>query len=116
MKTDWLSVECDTPPDYIMEACEVPSRVGLYRAKDVRWSNLGRFRKQMRTRNNPIVRMLEIVLSVISGKIKDNRICGCGRELPCMFSFTFTLAPENRKVVYRIGQCLRCHSIYWEDA
>lgn len=48
-----------------------------------------------------------------TGQQRKNK-CYCGRPFPLLESYTFTLISE-RQVVYFLGQCNQCHTIYWRD-
>jgi hypothetical protein len=85
-----LDVRCDAPSYKIVQACR---KVGVRNPEDVRW-----------------VRMKQI----LARRPQGERTCSCGHQLPLLEKviFTFTSGDE---VMYLIGQCSGCHTVFWED-
>lgn len=107
-----IEIECDSPPYYIVESCQ---RIGLERPEDVRWCRLSQLAKESAIKSGAGWIMLfdrTLWKRLFCGG--DEKICSCGKRLPTMNQYTFTLAPHNREVSYLLGQCRRCHSIFWE--
>jgi hypothetical protein len=98
-----IEVTCDSPPYFIVQAC---LRIGMTSPADVRWCRVesqatppGGWRK----------------LLAISNWSTAPTICHCGRPLPQLEAYTFTLV-TGKEISYLLGQCSRCHTIYWNDA
>jgi hypothetical protein len=52
---------------------------------------------------------------MLLGMNKSGSACDCGHPLPVLEKCTFTFI-TGREVSYLIGQCPRCHAVFWEDA
>lgn len=107
-----LELECDAPPYAIVRACR---KVGLERPEDVRWCRKSRHAK----RNHGWITFLA---SPIWGRLlgradeaDEPHACNCGQNLPELESYAFTFQ-TGEQIEYEIGQCPRCHTIYWEKS
>jgi hypothetical protein len=49
------------------------------------------------------------------GRTGREQTCSCGQELPVMERYVFTYG-TGAQAIYLLGQCRRCHKIFWEDA
>ncbi len=99
---------CDAPPYSIVRACRM---IGFTCPEDVRWTRLSSFRKG-RYRSLDIFNVRSwCVLFGLTGSCATH--CSCGLELPQLDRYTFTCV-SGRQVDYYLGQCRRCHSVFWE--
>ncbi len=97
-----LDVDCDAPPYAVVAACE---GLGFQAPLDVRWC---------RTSHSQADRASKL-LGWFHGKGRpEQRTCTCGQSLPLLEPYTFPFISEKR-VVYFLGQCRRCRTIYWEE-
>jgi hypothetical protein len=103
-----IEVYCDAPPYPIIQAC---NRIGLHRPEDVRWCRMSHLLDGQDDQGEAVGshgwRML-------LGN-KPSSSCDCGHPLPVLEKCTFTFI-TGREVSYLIGQCPRCHAVFWEDA
>jgi hypothetical protein len=102
-----IDVCCDAPAYPIVHACE---RLGFQNPLDVRWCRLSRF---------PYPGDRDPLLGVnpwrwFTNRNPSDRTCSCGNPLPLLENFAFTLASE-RVIDYRLGQCLHCRTMFWEE-
>ncbi len=95
-----IEICCDAPPYYIVRACR---RIGIERPEDVRWWRLSHF---LRAHAN----WRQLLLGM---NRPDDGNCSCGQKLPCLEWYTFTLS-TGTEASYFLGQCSRCHTIFWE--
>jgi hypothetical protein len=80
-----MITDCDAPNYGIVTACDKHG-IGFVRPLDVRWVSVGR-------------------------RIASS-CAHCRQAIPPVMGYEFTLA--NGKVEnYFLGQCQRCHTIYW---
>jgi hypothetical protein len=101
-----IDIVCDAPPYHVVRACHL---IGLDSPEDVCWRRLDQHEAPAGWRR--LVNSCQRLLGV--GKAGASR-CGCGEFLPELdcFSFTFVM---NRTLTYRLGQCPRCRTVFWED-
>ena len=105
-----IDIDCDAPAYAIVRACE---SLGFHSPLDVRW--LRRSRLESRDAAPPEL--------FGSGGLNEffglgpgaGKACGCGALLPELESCAFQFR-DGSQVVYRIGQCPRCRTIYWDGA
>ena len=97
--------DCDAPPYCVVKACE---GLGFHSPLDVRWC-----------------RMSHVLTSHGAGSgthgwlfgmshSPDSK-CACGQALPGLERYQFAFA-SGRKATYFVGQCRRCHRVFWERA
>ncbi len=106
-----LPSECDAPPYPIIAGCKL---IGLTRPEDVRWC---------RTTANPSRRFQRWVNLVSKRRERmpphrgsDNDVnCRCRGPAVFLWKYQFTL-DTGQRLCYRLGQCGRCLTVYWEDA
>jgi hypothetical protein len=103
-----VEVTCDAPPYAVVEGCRL---IGLDRPEDVRWCRADRPRLEARSwlsrlcgRNNRAVKDFGGPREVT---------CRCGESFIGLMKYLF-LFDTGHEVCYRIGQCKRCGSIYWD--
>jgi hypothetical protein len=104
-----IEIQCDAPPYGIVRACR---RLGVRAPEDVRWFRVG----QVPVRPLRWTEVLRQPWKLFLGGTTqpDAGSCPCGADLPRLERCTFTLASGKTKA-YRIGQCRRCQTIFWEE-
>jgi len=108
--TGTIDLECDSPPYRVVEAC---SELGLREPLDVPWWRLSRYRED---RGRPTGLIRRLVRSLLFTDDSADRLrCRCGKPVPELDCYTFTFVNE-RQASYRIGQCAKCRTVYWDDA
>ncbi len=104
-----IDVCCDAPPYAIVRACEM---LGFQSPLDVRWCRMSHYPylsgEQDALHNGGAWRWF-----TNKGPGKE-KTCTCGESLPMLEGYTFTLACE-KVLEYRLGQCGRCRTIFWEE-
>lgn len=104
-----IEIECDAPPYPIVKECRC---LGMRDPEGVRWCRLGRSPSQ------PAGWWRRFHLPSWAGAsppgLPGRSGCPCGRGLPALVRHAFLLS-SGREVVYRIGQCFRCRTIYWSE-
>lgn len=103
-----IEIECDSPPYSIVRACH---RLGFKEPEDVRWCRLSQLAQQRRASWRQLLWQPWIVFLGLK-KLAEN--CFCGDKPPRLEKCTFTLRSGMAKS-YRIGQCTRCRTIFWEE-
>jgi hypothetical protein len=103
-----IEVTCDSPSYGIVKASRM---LGLESPEDVRWCKRRNFRHE-RPRFRCFLRHPWQALQMMchSGAAQ----CSCGRTLPLLEEYAFQLS-SGRIIRYRLGQCLRCRTVYWDD-
>ena len=105
-----LQVECDAPPYPVVCACR---KLGLEAPEDVRW-----------VRRDHLHQRWEALTSlfgpgawgrVFKGIEAPAITCSCGELLPGLDACSFLFADGTTRE-YRLGQCRRCHTIFWEES
>jgi hypothetical protein len=104
-----IDFDCDAPPYSIVGAC---ATLGFLSPLDVRWCRLCHFRDLERERSAEAA--FQPWTWLFGNKSNARTTCPCGQSLPMMERCTFTF-PSGRVAHYHIGQCSRCHAIYWEE-
>lgn len=100
-----IEIGCDAPPYRIVQACE---KLGLQSPLDVRWCRLSNAAMLAR---RPRCWPWQWFFGRNRAKA---RTCSCGRPLPALFKFAFKF-PGGNIPDYRLGQCCRCRTIFWEE-
>jgi hypothetical protein len=103
-----LSVECDAPSYAVVCACTL---LGLKSPQDVRWRRLSHFRQKREALTPFFGRGCWAAL--FGGKEAPAITCSCGSLLPGLETCSFLFA-DRRTETYRLGQCDRCRTIFWE--
>jgi hypothetical protein len=103
-----IDMECDAPPYPIVRECR---SLGMRDPEDVRWCRL--------VRSPPGAAGWCGLFTVPSWRSDSARAssgsrCSCGQPLPALTRYAFRLS-SGREVVYRIGQCPRCRTMYWSE-
>lgn len=107
---DPLEIDCDSPPYSIVQACRM---VGLQCPEDVRWYRLSRYVGGQYD-NGEIVR-IDKWKTLLGLTRSPSARCSCGERLPDLERCTFTYL-SGKEAIYMVGQCSRCHTIFWEDS
>lgn len=103
-----LEVQCDAPPLAVVEAC---AGAGLASPLDVRWCQIAHLADELE-RGTLLDRG---PWRWFFGKGRPRELtCFCGRALPPLQPFAFTVLPHGI-VEYRLGQCGRCRTIFWDE-
>jgi hypothetical protein len=103
-----LEVECDAPPYPIVRACR---KLGMSQPEDVRWSRKNR---QPRRHHGWIRFLASPIWGRLLGRTEpEEPACSCGHPLPHLESYAFTFQ-TGEHTEYAMGQCLHCHTIYWQ--
>jgi hypothetical protein len=100
--------DCDAPPYHTVRACQ---GLGFESPLDVRWCRLRQF---LSGHADPRISVLR-AWAWLLGQKPPGKTCVCGNPLPALDQYTFTLQSE-RQAHYVLGQCRRCHTIFWDDA
>lgn len=105
-----MEVCCDAPPYAIVRACR---EVGFRTPEDVRWNRMSYFLISQAVRRGYLHPMSwKLLPSVSTAELKR---CSCGEVLPNLEGYTFTLS-SGEELLYFLGQCPRCRSIFWEKS
>jgi hypothetical protein len=104
-----IDVACDAPPHSVAEVCR---ELGFLAPLDVRWCRMSNFNGGPRANGGA----LRALLSLFSGRSDTSRKnCTCGKPLPEMTRYTCTFE-SGKQAHYLLGQCLRCRTMFWEEA
>jgi hypothetical protein len=104
-----FNIDCDAPAYSIVHACQ---RVGLQSPEDVRWCRVSHFRKSAGHRRDMFdPRNWGSMLGLAEG---HEGKCNCGKEMPKLEKYTFTLM-SGKELNYYLGQCGGCRTIFWEE-
>lgn len=104
-----IEVNCDAPDYVIVQACR---QVGLQAPEDVCWRRIRNFLTQ-RARGGGL--LFELWKKLRFWNIPAVRTCTCGRAFPELKKIIFTFNTGEVEA-YFLGQCDRCHSVFWESA
>jgi hypothetical protein len=106
-----IDIVCDAPPYAIVRAGR---GLGFYCPEDVRWCRLSTFRSEHENRWE-LLNPLNWKSALGGTPSRKAHGCSCGQDLPMMERFVFTYA-TGAQAIYLLGQCRRCHTIFWEEA
>jgi hypothetical protein len=105
-----LEICCDAPIYPVVQACNM---LGMQTPEDVPWHRMSHFlNSRAGWRNSLILRPWQIIWET---GMDDKVRCRCREKLPALAMYTFTFS-TGKEVSYFLGQCRRCHAIYWEQA
>ncbi len=107
-----IDIHCDAPPYSIVRAGR---GLGFYRPEDVRWCRLSHFRTEQEGHWELLNPLTWKVALGGTGRARKACTCSCGQDLPVLERYVFTFSSGDQ-VSYLIGQCGRCHTLFWEDA
>jgi hypothetical protein len=103
-----IEINCDAPSYPIVEACRL---IGFSNPEDVRWcrlSHLGNERSWWEKLFHPH-------WLILGERSSEAQQCVCGAHLPALEKHTFLTFTHSR-FTYVLGQCLHCHTVFWEEA
>jgi hypothetical protein len=103
-----IDVLCDAPPYSIVESC---ATIGIVRPADVRWYRMTNFLADRSGWRGAAKRHLWKIVGGVEEA--GSSLCSCGEELPILDGYTFTFT-NGEEVCYRLGQCPKCHTVFWE--
>jgi len=103
-----IEMVCDAPPYYVVRACHL---IGFEAPEDVGWRRLDHHERPTGWRG--LLLTWQRWLGLRDGE--EQRSCACRAPLPELDTFTFTFVMQ-RSLTYRLGQCLRCRTVFWEEA
>jgi hypothetical protein len=102
-----IEILCDAPPYVMVRGCR---SLGLQSPEDVRWCRLSSFLPQLGARAWPPLTGPARVWQARGRGVA----CRCGEELPLLRAVDVTYS-SGREVTYVLGQCRRCHTVFWEE-
>jgi hypothetical protein len=102
-----VDIWCDAPDYPMVHACR---RLGFARPLDVPWYNLHRHSSP--PRRGLFRSLIRLFFGHCAAEMPR---CRCGARMPPLdlCAFMYAAGHEDR---YRLGQCQRCHAIYWKEA
>ena len=101
-----LESRCDAPRFPVVGACQ---RLGFRSPLDVRWCRLSHFLAARSRRPSTPPRA-----EVFDTKPARRKTCTCGAPLPRLEEYAITFVLE-KVADYRLGQCRRCGTMFWEE-
>ncbi len=97
--------DSSAPAYPVVSACQ---RLGFHLPLDVRWCRMSHFLATTGAGSG--------MLGWFFGRShSQDKRCACGQPVPTLDRYTFTFKSE-RQALYLLGQCRRCHTIFWEEA
>jgi hypothetical protein len=102
-----IDVLCDAPSYAIVQAC---ATIGIKTPEDIRWYRMSHFLADQAGWRESAKRHLWKIAGI--GDLGPN-LCSCGGTLPALDGYTFTFT-TGEEVSYRLGQCKRCRTVFWE--
>ncbi len=106
-----IELSCDAPPYFIVQACR---QLGVNDPEDVPWHRLSALSAAPVSPSKSRLPGLEALKRVLDLRRSSSHQCACGQPLPRLDGCTFTLS-TGRDVHYIIGQCTKCHCVFWEE-
>jgi hypothetical protein len=105
-----LEVICDAPPYPIVQACNA---IGIEIPEDVRWTRMSHY---LDPTDETVERggdrsVWQKLLHPVGGR---EHLCNCAEKLPKLAKYRFTYSSGD-EVTYSVGQCPKCHTVYWEE-
>ena len=101
-----LESRCDAPPFPVVRACQRP---GFRSPLDVRWCRLSHFLAARSSRPST-----PAGAQVFDTKPTRETTCTCDEPLPKLEQYAITFVLE-KVADYRLGQCRRCGTMFWEE-
>jgi hypothetical protein len=103
-----IDISCDSPPYWVVQACH---DIGVRAPEDVRWLRMSAFRC---LRPVPARTVMDFVTALFRSPAIDPAIsCTCGARLPELNS-TLIVVEGGETTAYRLGQCGRCRTVFWD--
>lgn len=103
-----IDLQCDAPHYAVVQACH---SIGLKTPEDVRWCKRTHFLVQQKALESVATQPLQ---RLANAALRGLDTCSCGHALPLMQGFTFTFT-TGEEISYSLGQCSRCHTVFWDD-
>jgi len=107
----WKMVDCDAPPYPVVQASRLN---GIHAPEDVRWCRLSRF-LHWPMNGWDLVRPSWWRHFITAWKGSGEAACSCGQKLPVLEPWMYA-DPVAEETSFLIGQCSRCHTVFWEEA
>jgi hypothetical protein len=104
-------IECDAPPYSVVRACR---KLGFLAPLDVRWFRMSHFLAGDSGLFGSFSWLGFAGGWFFGGRRPNEHTCTCGESLPFLERYAFTVA-EDRGGDYRLGQCPRCRTMFWEE-
>jgi len=105
-----IDIHCDAPAYSVVGACE---RLGFQSPLDVRWCRMSHFLAGRHQASG--VEEFHSLGCPFGSNRPPTTTCRCGQPLPLMEHCTFRFISE-KEAHYLLGQCRRCHTMFWEEA
>jgi hypothetical protein len=105
-----IQIQCDAPCYPIVQACRT---IGMQAPEDVRWCRIDHLSQRL-TSLLELFRF-RIWRTLLRLRMWSSSTCPCGQELPKLERYTFTFI-SGAEAHYLLGQCSRCHTVYWKQA
>jgi hypothetical protein len=105
-----VEINCDAPAYPFVQACR---QVGIQNPEDVRWCRISHLISEQPSCRNPHPCLW--VLGRAAGAESSDAKCFCGQCLPPLEKFIFFLSSGVEKP-YFLGQCSRCHTVFWDES
>jgi hypothetical protein len=103
-----LVICCDAPPYAVVGAC---TKHGFHAPLDVRWCRLSQFLSGGASLG---VFSLRFWQWLFGRRKRETLTCSCGHPLPRLKKCGFLILTDKTSD-YLLGQCPRCHTIFWDD-
>ncbi len=103
-----IEICCDAPDYAVVRGCRL---LGFHRPADVRWCRLRDFRSERPAQSQ--APLLGFLFSAFGKRIPE-QLCCCGGPLPILREVCMTFN-TGFQAFYRMGQCPRCHTIFWDE-
>lgn len=104
-----VQITCDAPPYLVVQACE---SLGFHTPLDVGWWRLSHFLAEHREQRGVLGRAPWKWF--FSPGVSRENACSCGEPLPLLEAYSFIFV-SHTVAEYHLGQCSRCHTIFWEE-
>jgi hypothetical protein len=105
-----IEICCDAPPYWIVRACH---ELGVRAPEDVRWLRMSAFRCQKPV---PARSVAAFVAELFRGPAtQPSASCTCGARLPEL-NASLIVVEEGEAITYRLGQCARCRTVFWDES
>lgn len=106
--SDTIQIECDAPPYPIVQACR---KIGFHCPEDDRWSYPCSARPAPKERRG--IWRLPLIRSLFGNSPPKQASCVCGHAYPALARYKFVLC-SGKGIYLDLGQCRRCHTIFWQ--
>jgi hypothetical protein len=103
-----IEICCDAPPYPVVQACRL---FDIQSPEDVRWLRMRAFRRARNGRHQgfswPFWKLFW------KRGQHSSQTCTCGQPLPLLRWVVFSFN-TGEQASYLLGQCSRCHTIFWD--